>query len=387
MSSFFFLLIILLVSLPPLLSVKAAVPIPPTPPQISALDKGLKDLQAASSQPNNNKSLQISDGIKKPPTPKPKIHDFNFNVTNNQSSYSPAPASAPPPRIKGLHLVKEYLYTYGYIQNSSSSSGNFTDLMDENTVSSITDYQRFFNLDTTGDIDNATYQQILLPRCGVPDMNVTYELPANFSWLQGTLLFANSTKILSYGFDPRYNLQSEITNVFKDSFQRWSEAIGILNFTQTTFNDANIKIVFVDLSDNNETIGDEFGAALYNGSGSGSGIMVMDSSKTWVLPNVTRLSWEEGEVDLESVVMHQIGHLLGLSHSTDDDDSVMFPSVVDSQQRKVELSEDDKVQIQQLYFPGKPSDEHTNSQDGVESGRGFIMACLFLGFASMVLFF
>ncbi|MED6154881.1 hypothetical protein PIB30_000383 [Stylosanthes scabra] len=382
MSSFVFLLIILLVSLPPLLlSVKAAVPIPPTP-QISALDKGLKDLQAASSQPNN-KSLQISDGIKKPPTPKPKIHDFNFNVTNNQSSSSSATYS-PPPRIESLHLVKEYLYTYGYIQNSSSS-GNFTDLMDENTVSSITAYQRFFNLDTTGgDIDNATYEQILLPRCGVPDMNVTYDLPANFSWPQGTLLFANTTKILTYGFDPRYNLQPEITNVFKDSFQRWSDAIGILNFTQTTFNDANIKIVFMDLSDN-ETIGDEFGAALYDGSA--FGIMVMDSSKTWVLPNVTRLSWEEGEIDLESVVMHQIGHLLGLSHSTDDDDSVMFPSVVATQQRKVELSEDDKVQIQQLYFPGKPSDEHTNSQDGVESGKGFIMACLFLGFASMVLFF
>ncbi|KAL4315277.1 hypothetical protein HN51_069455 [Arachis hypogaea] len=383
MSSLIFLLI-LLVSLPPLLAVKAAVPILPTP-QVSALNKGLKDLQVASSQPNitATKSLQIYDGIKKPPTPKPKIHNFEFNVTNQSSvPYYSAPAGAPPQKIEGLHLVKEYLYTYGYIQNNSSS-GNFTDLMDENMVSTIKDYQRFFNLDTTGDIDNDTYQQILLPRCGVPDMNVTYDLPVNFSWPQGTLLFANSTKILTYGFDPRYNVQPKIANVFKDSLQRWPDAIGILNFIETTFKDANIKIVFMDLS-NNETIGDEFGAALYEGSS--FGIMVMDSSKTWVLPNVKTMQWEEGEVDLESVVMHQIGHLLGLSHSTDDSESVMFPSVVASQQRKVELSQDDQVQIQQLYFPGKPSNEHSNSQHGVETGRGFILASLFLGFASMVLF-
>ena len=39
---------------------------------------------------------------------------------------------------------------------------------------------------------------------------------------------------------------------FNDSFRRWSDAIRVLNFTETTYADANIKIGFY-----NETVGPE----------------------------------------------------------------------------------------------------------------------------------
>ncbi|XP_020979395.1 uncharacterized protein LOC110271993 [Arachis ipaensis] len=206
--------------------------------------------------------------------------------------------------------------------------------MDENMVSTIKDYQRFFNLDTTGDIDNDTYQQILLPRCGLPGMNVTYDLPVNFSWPQGTLLFANSTKILTYGFDPR-----------------------ILNFTETTFKDGNIKIVFMDLS-NNGTIGDEFGAALYEGSS--FGIMVMDSSKTWVLPNVKTMQCRSNSyISLVSLVINIQTHNMVLTLVGDSFWHLCFLDLLPWFCSKFQLScalenpfhyRYGKINVNQLYF-------------------------------------
>ncbi|MQL10582.1 matrixin family metalloprotease, partial [Escherichia coli] len=59
---------------------------------------------------------------------------------------------------------------------------------------------------------------------------------------------------------------------------------------------------------------------------------------------------ENGEVDLETVAMHQVGHLLGLTHSSNEE-SVMYPIIMGSQQ-KVQLTDDDKNSIHQLYPSG-----------------------------------
>lgn len=63
------------------------------------------------------------------------------------------------------------------------------------------------------------------------------------------------------------------------------------------------------------------------------------------------VDWESGShiraVDLESVVVHEIGHVLGLGHSADRD-SVMYP-VYTPGSKVVELEDDDVEGIQKLY--------------------------------------
>ena len=77
------------------------------------------------------------------------------------------------------------------------------------------------------------------------------------------------------------------------------------------------------------------------------GVVLLDGNMGWLLPseNAT-LSKDDGVLDLETVAMHQIGHLLGLDHSHKED-SVMYPYILSSQseQRKVQLSNSDKANI------------------------------------------
>ncbi|KAE8732115.1 hypothetical protein F3Y22_tig00002237pilonHSYRG00309 [Hibiscus syriacus] len=64
-------------------------------------------------------------------------------------------------------------------------------------------------------------------------------------------------------------------------------------------------------------------------------------------------------VDLESVAVHEIGHLLGLGHSSVED-AIMYPSI-SSRMRKVELANDDIQGIQFLYGNNPEFNGTTNS--------------------------
>ncbi|KAL4373344.1 hypothetical protein HN51_007263 [Arachis hypogaea] len=185
--------------------------------------------------------------------PKNALHT-GFDYLKNQST-PPPPPGAPEEKIQGLHLVKQYLNDYGYIQDSD----NYTDLMDQDTVSAIKTYQTFFNLNVTGYLDDETLQQLSLFRCAVPDVNVNYSLSPtnNVSWPKGKNWFSNRTN-LTYGFLPQSDIPENFTAVFKNSFKRWSDAITpVLNLTltETRYDDADIKIGFYIF--NNMTVGNE----------------------------------------------------------------------------------------------------------------------------------
>ncbi|GAU41488.1 hypothetical protein TSUD_239640 [Trifolium subterraneum] len=75
------------------------------------------------------------------------------------------------------------------------------------------------------------------------------------------------------------------------------------------------------------------------------GSIYLDAEEQWVLSNVDVV--EEDDVNLESVVMHQIDHLLGLGDSSVEG-AIMYPIVLPK--KKIELANDDDLQIiQQIY--------------------------------------
>ncbi|KAI3891909.1 hypothetical protein MKX03_026317 [Papaver bracteatum] len=196
--------------------------------------------------------------------------------------------------------------------------------------------------------------QVMSPRCGVPDNddhNKLRHTTEHYSLIEGRPTWNHSTVplMLTYALLPEHIINyiktSDIRVTFARAFSKWSSVIPI-NFTETQdYKQANITIGFY-YGDHGDGIPFVNKTVLAHATGPGSGAHIhFDAAFTWAVDFSSEKS--KDAFDLETVAIHEIGHVLGLDHSSVPE-AVMFLGTP-PRTKNVDLSLDDVNGAQALY--------------------------------------
>uniref|UniRef100_A0A8D0GAE3 interstitial collagenase n=1 Tax=Sphenodon punctatus TaxID=8508 RepID=A0A8D0GAE3_SPHPU len=236
---------------------------------------------------------------------------------------------------KSTQLVEDYLnkfYNLGTDGQSHYKSKN------PNTLSEkLKEMQAFFGLKVTGKADAATVSVMQKPRCGVPDLGQFVLTDGNPKWSRNNLTY----RIENYTPDMD---SADVDQAIQKAFDVWSNA-SPLTFKKLREGIADIMISFVagDHGDNspfdgpNGLLAHAFQPAPLIG-----GDVHFDEDEFW-----TKGSSSHGYA-LFLVAAHEIGHSLGLSHSTDPG-ALMYPTYAYTEPNRFHLPQDDINGIQAIY--------------------------------------
>lgn len=240
-----------------------------------------------------------------------------------------------------MHLVQKYLRRFGYLQQKCEDRR-----LDEPTEKALKLYQRNMSLKETGYLDKETVDVLNLPRCGLRDIPPSGEETSSSFVVRGCSYQAKF-RTLTYAFingTNDINGNSEQQAV-RNAFATWQREIPI-DFQEVGLaNNPNFRIGWFSGShgDNNpfDGIGNVLAHAFYPPpcGGLNAGALHFDEDETW------GLSHSINTFDTETVALHEIGHLLGLDHSTIQS-AVMFANYGGQLHS---LSNDDIQGVRSLY--------------------------------------
>ncbi|XP_052171093.1 metalloendoproteinase 4-MMP-like [Diospyros lotus] len=254
-------------------------------------------------------------------------------------------------RLTGISDLKKYFHRFGYLP--ATQDGNFTDEFDARLEQAVARYQVKHGLPESGELTGETINQITAPRCGVPDdpppLHGMHET-RNYAYFAGRPRWTRSLPMtLTYAFSPEHRITSltlsDIKATFKRSFSRWASVIPVTFSETDDYGFADIKIGFYSGDHGDGEPFDGVLGILAHAFSPESGRFHLDAAETWAVDFGSEKS--EAAVDLESVAIHEIGHLLGLAHSSVKG-SIMYPSLKPRNQ-KLEMKVDDIKGIQALY--------------------------------------
>ncbi|XP_017438507.1 metalloendoproteinase 1 [Vigna angularis] len=287
-------------------------------------------------------------------------------------------------RMRGMIELKSYLNKFGYLNNYSNDNH-----FDQNVEVALKEYQVFHHLHVTGHMDAETLRKMSLPRCGVPDVVTPHDnlkgltVLANYTFFRGSPRWEESKRELTYRFVSSTNvLRMDLVRfAVNNAFQSWSR-VSDFTFTEIPFQNSFSSYLYPNFNPDsiNVAIGfhrrdhgdghpfDGPGRVLAHTFAPQDGRLHLDADESWIsgprgesIRSSENMGWEwvwglgwrrrvaprarSSEIDLETVSLHEIGHLLGLGHSSVRD-SIMYPSYEGVRRH---LSQDDKDGIAALY--------------------------------------
>jgi peptidoglycan hydrolase-like protein with peptidoglycan-binding domain len=274
------------------------------------------------------------------------------------------------PNVRTVH---DYLATYGYYPNADlaaefpawrpliANAPQDPNAFDQKTADAVRQLQVNYGLSPTGIVDARTRTAMLVARCGVPDGIPRLDSSDKFSYLSGNQWRTQTVPVFvsNLAVPPSLSV-AQISSATSAATATWAGATN-LQFTVTVSaivdggtsgtggaggvggnNPSNIMIQFGAL--------DGAGNKLAQTSVSVKQILItLDKAETWS----TNTPTPSNAIDLQSVVLHELGHAIGLGHSGvmgfgSTLAAAMFPQLAAGAETRA-LAPDDRLAVRPLY--------------------------------------
>ncbi|TQM26456.1 putative peptidoglycan binding protein [Nocardia bhagyanarayanae] len=254
--------------------------------------------------------------------------------------------------------VQCFLQRFGYLLEDSKETpesghggparARVTGILDADTSTALARYQDFHGLPVTGLFDTATREMMTRPRCGLPD---SAAIPLRFvracAWRKTWLTYSFDTGTADIAGDDE-------RQAVRNAFVTWAAAAP-LAFTEVAPNqhpDVLIRWGNANCGDTDMTGGVAAHADYPPGCGRYGNALPRpvhfnDQQVTFIIGAAAN------SLDLESVALHEIGHILGLQHS-DDPGALMANEAIAFNTMRRALTNDDVEGIRKLYPPTGP---------------------------------
>ena len=255
---------------------------------------------------------------------------------------------------RGVRDAQRYLTAYGYLPNDELaasfpsrrplvSARPTPGVLDAASVEALRLLQRDTGLAVTGDLDDATLGVMSERRCGVPEGTAPEDPSEKYTWGNGKSHFDHDTISWRIVNSPVVSL-AQARATAAAAFARWAAQTSLTFVEAAPSGTSDIQIKFAKIDDD-VTLAT---ASIFN-------VITIDTDSPWSVSTPIPPS----AFDMQQVMTHEIGHILGLGHSPIKS-AIMYPTTAIGPVART-LATDDIVGISSIYdtwqvMPGLATD-------------------------------